>query len=143
MDRLTNIINPNYIFMGEKDFQQLYLVKKFIKKKYKSKIISCKTIRNNNKLALSSRNLLLKKDQLINAEKLSQNLISFKKKLNRVKNITKLLQNKKEQLNKIYNVNIEYLELRNMINLKKTNNIKYSKLFIAYYLDKVRLIDNF
>ena len=143
MDRLTNIINPNYIFMGEKDFQQLYLVKNFIEKKYKSKIISCKTIRNNNKLALSSRNLLLKKDQLINAEKLSQNLISFKKKLNRVKNIKKLLQNKKEQLNKIYNVNIEYLELRNIINLKKTNNIKYSKLFIAYYLDKVRLIDNF
>ena len=143
MDRLTNMINPNYIFMGEKDFQQLYLVKNFIEKKYKSKIISCKTIRNNNKLALSSRNLLLKKDQLINAEKLSQNLISFKKKLNRIKNITKLLQNKKEQLNKIYNVNIEYLELRNMINLKKTNNIKYSKLFIAYYLDKIRLIDNF
>ena len=143
MDRLTNIINPNYIFMGEKDFQQLYLVKNFIEKKYKSKIISCKTIRNNNKLALSSRNLLLKKDQLINAEKLSQNLISFKKKLNRVKNIKKLLQNKKEQLNKIYNVNIEYLELRNMINLKKTNKIKYSKLFIAYYLNKVRLIDNF
>ena len=143
MDRLTNMVNPNYIFMGEKDFQQLYLVKNFIEKKYKSKIISCKTIRNNNKLALSSRNLLLKNDQLINAEKLSQNLISFKKKLNRVKNIKKLLQNKKEQLNKIYNVNIEYLELRNMINLKKTNNIKYSKLFIAYYLDNVRLIDNF
>ena len=136
-------VKPNNIFMGEKDFQQLFLVKNFIEKKYKSKIISCKTIRNNNKLALSSRNLLLKNDQLINAEKLSQNLISFKKKLNRVKNITKLLQNKKEQLNKIYNVNIEYLELRNMINLKNTNKIKYSKLFIAYYLDKVRLIDNF
>ena len=47
--------------MGEKDFQQFYLVKKYIEKKYKSKIISCKTIRDKNKLALSSRNLLLKK----------------------------------------------------------------------------------
>ena len=61
MDRLTKIIKPKKIFMGEKDFQQLYLVKKYIEKKYKSKIISCKTIRDKNKLALSSRNLLLKK----------------------------------------------------------------------------------
>ena len=143
MDRLTNIIKPNNIFMGEKDFQQLFLVKNFIEKKYKSKIISCKTIRKNNKLALSSRNLLLKKNELIRAEKLTHNLISFKKKLNRIKNIRKILNVKKNELNKLYNINIEYLELRNMINLKKTNNIKYSKLFIAYYLNKVRLIDNF
>ncbi|MFL2894994.1 MAG: pantoate--beta-alanine ligase [Candidatus Pelagibacter sp.] len=143
MDRLTNIIKPNKIFMGEKDFQQLYLVKNFIEKKYKSKIISHKIIRNNNKLALSSRNLLLKKNELTRAEKLTQNLISFKKKLNRIKNITKLLHIKKKELNKLYNVNIEYLELRNVLNLKKTNKIKYSKLFISYYLNKVRLIDNF
>ncbi len=143
MDRLTIIVKPNNIFMGEKDFQQLYLVKNFIEKKYKSKIISCKTIRKNNKLALSSRNLLLKKDELIRAEKLTHNLISFKKKLNKIKDNTKLLNIKKNELNKLYNIDIEYLELRNMINLKKTNKIKYSKLFIAYYLNKVRLIDNF
>jgi len=143
MDRLTNIIKPKNIFMGEKDFQQLFLVKNFIEKKYKSKIISCKTIRKNNKLALSSRNLLLKKDELIRAEKLTYNLISFKKKINKIKDITKLLNIKKNELNKLYNIDIEYLELRNMINLKKTNKIKYSKLFIAYYLNKVRLIDNF
>ena len=37
MDRLTNIIKPKKIFMGEKDYQQLYLVKKYIKKKNKNK----------------------------------------------------------------------------------------------------------
>ena len=143
MDRLTNIVKPNNIFMGEKDFQQLYLVKNIIKKKYKSQIISCKTIRNNNKLALSSRNLLLKKKELIRAEKLTQDLISLKKKLNEIKNISKFLNIKKNELSKTYNINIQYLELRNIINLKKTNKIKYSKLFIAYYLNKIRLIDNF
>ena len=61
MDRLTNQIKPKKIFMGQKDFQQLYLVKNFIEKKYHTKIISCKTIRDKNKVALSSRNLLLKK----------------------------------------------------------------------------------
>ena len=45
--------------MGEKDFQQLYLVKNYIKKRYKAQIITCKTIRDKNKLALSSRNSLL------------------------------------------------------------------------------------
>ena len=45
MDRLTKLIKPNKIFMGEKDYQQLYLVKKFIEKKYKTKVIGCKTIR--------------------------------------------------------------------------------------------------
>ena len=47
--------------MGEKDFQQLFLVKKFIEKKYNTKVIVCKTIRDKNKLALSSRNSLLNK----------------------------------------------------------------------------------
>ena len=61
MDRLTKLIKPNKIFMGEKDYQQLFLVKKFIEKKYKTKVIACKTIRNKNKLALSSRNFLLNK----------------------------------------------------------------------------------
>ena len=36
MDRLTKIINPKKIYMGEKDFQQLYLVKKQLEKKYKT-----------------------------------------------------------------------------------------------------------
>ena len=67
MDRLTNLIKPKKIFMGKKDFQQLYLVKKFIRKKYKSKIIACKTIRDKNKLALSSRNYFVNKNELIRA----------------------------------------------------------------------------
>ena len=65
MDRLTNIIRPNKIFMGEKDYQQLLLVKKLIEKKYEIKIVQCKTVRNKNKLALSSRNQLLDKRDLL------------------------------------------------------------------------------
>jgi Panthothenate synthetase len=53
------------------------------------------------------------------------------------------LNKKKDKLANIYNIDIEYLELRNITNLKKTNNIKNSKIFIAYYLNNVRLIDNF
>ena len=46
MDRLTALIKPKKIFMGEKDYQQFYLVKKYLNKKYSSKIIQCKTIRD-------------------------------------------------------------------------------------------------
>ena len=66
MDRLTKLIKPNKIYMVEKDYQQLHLVKNFIEKRYKSKIIPCKTIRDKYKLALSSRNFLLKKKYLLN-----------------------------------------------------------------------------
>ena len=40
MDRLTNIVKPDKIFMGEKDFQQLFLVKKYLSKKFRVKIIA-------------------------------------------------------------------------------------------------------
>ena len=144
MDRLTKLINPKKIFMGEKDYQQLYLVKNYIKKKYKSIIVPCKTIRDKNKLALSSRNLLLNSKDLNTAGEIAQNLIFFKKNLIKKNNVDNLIKKKKDYLSKSYNITIEYLELRNKINLKKTNKIvKGSKLFIAYYLNKVRLIDNF
>ena len=142
MDRLTKLIKPKKIFMGEKDFQQLYLVKNFLKKKHFSKIIGCKTIRDKNKLALSSRNLLLSKDCLLKASKLIKELILFKKRFNKKNNINQILMIKKKELIKLYNVKIEYLELRNINNFKLSNKFKNSKIFIAFYLNKVRLIDN-
>ena len=81
MDRLTKLIIPNKIFMGKKDYQQLYLIKKFIEKKYKTKIIACNTIRAKNKCALSSRNFLLNKTKLNKAGKIAKLLINFKRNL--------------------------------------------------------------
>ena len=47
------------------------------------------------------------------------------------------------QIEKNYDVKIEYLEARREKDLSITNSIKKSRIFVAYYLDKVRLIDNF
>ena len=143
MDRLTSIIKPNKIFMGEKDYQQLMLVKKFIEKKYKTKIVSCKTIRNKDKLALSSRNQLLNKQDLNKASKIAQDLIHFKRFLKKKKKTKTFLQKKIKLLKKNFNVKIDYLEIRKKNNLKSSSNIKNSKIFIAYFINKVRLIDNF
>ena len=143
MTRLTKIINPSKIFMGEKDFQQLLLVKRFVEKNFKSKIISCKTIRDKNKLALSSRNTLLNKNNLSKAGAIARDLIIFKKKLSKEMNLKKLFSIKKEELKKKYDIKIDYLELRNTKHLQLTNRIKNAKIFVSYYINKVRLIDNF
>ena len=143
MTRLTKIINPSKIFMGEKDFQQLYLVKKYVEKNFKSKIISCKTIRGKNKIALSSRNNLLKRNNLNKAGALARNLIIFKKRLSKKMNLKNLFLMKKKELKKKYNIKIDYLDLRDTKNLKLTNRVKNAKIFIGYYINRVRLIDNF
>ena len=142
MDRLINQVYPQKIFMGEKDLQQLFLVNKYIKKKHKFKIITCKTVRNEKQLALSSRNILLNKKNLNKAELLIQKLFIFKKNLKDKKNIERIISMKKTELSNSLKIKIEYLELRNKFSLKKSHNIKNSNLFIAYYVNKIRLIDN-
>ncbi|MFL2888760.1 MAG: pantoate--beta-alanine ligase [Candidatus Pelagibacter sp.] len=143
MDRLTKLIKPKKIFMGEKDYQQLHLVKEYIEKNYESKIIPCRTIRDNNNLALSSRNIHLNKTELIKAGKLASNIIDFKKNIRKKKNLKKIIILKRKELEKEFNISIEYFELRNKFNLNKSNESKNSKIFIAYYLNEIRLIDNF
>ena len=142
MERLTKIINPKKIFMGEKDFQQLYLVKKLLERKYKTKIIACKTIRDRYKVALSSRNFLLNKSNLALAANISKKLANIKKDINKKKNIQNFLKLQKKQLKNNYKIKIDYLELRNINNFKVSSTTKNSRLFIAYFLSNVRLIDN-
>jgi pantoate--beta-alanine ligase len=143
MDRLTKLINPKKIFMGKKDFQQLFLVKNFIEKKYKTKIIGCKTIRDKNKLALSSRNYLLKKNDLKMAGDISKEFLVIKKKIKKSKNIKQILLKTKKNMQNKYNIKIEYLELRDEKNLFITKKFKGSKLFVSYYIKGIRLIDNY
>ncbi len=142
MDRLVRQIKPKKIFMGEKDLQQLHLVRNFIEKKYNSKIISCKTIRNSNNVALSSRNLLLNKKEINIAGKIINDVIFLKKNLFNKKGLITLLKKNKKLIEKKYKIKFEYFELRNKNSLKLSKKFKGSKLFIAYYFKKVRLIDN-
>ena len=144
MNRLINLIKPKYVFMGKKDFQQLFLVKKYLEKKFDSRIIACKTIRNKNKVALSSRNIHLSKSEMNIASFITKELIKLKFRINRNKKNSKILiNNTKKKLLEKFDLKIQYLETRNILNLKKNIfNEKY-KLFIAYYIGGVRLIDNF
>ncbi len=142
MNKLTKVVNPRKIFMGEKDFQQLYLVKKLLERKYKTKVIPCKTIRDSNKIALSSRNFLLNKSNLETAANIYKKLAKIKKNIKNKKNILNFLKLKEKELTNNFKIKIDYLEFRNINNLKISNTRKNSRLFIAYYLSNVRLIDN-
>ena len=143
MNRLTKLIKPKKIFMGKKDFQQFFLVKKFIENKFNTKVIGCKTIRNRNKLALSSRNFLLKGNELNDVEKISKNFLNLKNKIKYTKNINQFLKKTKKDFERFFNIKIEYLENRHTNDLSLSNKYNGSKIFLAYYYKGVRLIDNF
>ena len=134
---------PKYIFFGEKDYQQLFLIKKYIRKKFNTKIISCSIIRDKNKVALSSRNALLNNNDIKKSSFISKILIKFKNELNKKLSNKKKLNNIIFKINNIKNIKIEYLEIRNKNNLSKNYNKNNFKLFLAYYNKKIRLIDNF
>jgi len=143
MNRLTKLIKPKKIFMGKKDFQQLFLVKNFIENKFNTKVIGCKTIRNKNKLALSSRNFLFKQNELNDVEKISKNFLYLKNKIKYSRNINQFLRQTKRDFERFFNIEIEYLENRKINDLSISNEYNGSKIFLAYYYKNVRLIDNF
>jgi pantoate--beta-alanine ligase len=130
--------------MGEKDYQQFYLVKKFIEKKYNVKVNLCKTIRNSKMAALSSRNILLEKSDLNTVGLISNKMLNLKKTIYKDRSKSKRLTYiSKKMMIKKFKIKIEYLECRNTVNLTTNILSKPFKIFIAYYLNNIRLIDNF
>jgi len=144
LNRFVKLISPKSIFMGEKDFQQFFLVKNFIEKNYKTKVYVCKTIRDSRMIALSSRNNLLNKIDHKTLSLISNDLNNLKKIIYRNrKQSKKIINTIKKDLIKKFKVKIEYLECRNIVNLNTNIKKKSFKLFVAFYLNNVRLIDNF
>ena len=143
VNRFIEIIKPRYIFLGKKDYQQMYLIKEHIKKrKIKSKVIECETIRENNGVACSSRNFNLNKNQIRIASDVYHYLFNLKKKIK--KNYSFFNTNKiKKDLINLGASKIDYLENYNIKSFKKIKRrSKKFNLFIAYYIKNIRLIDN-
>ena len=144
MNRLLTIIKSKDLYMGEKDYQQLYLIKKFLSKKFKVHINSCPTVRIKNNIALSTRNKLLNKRSFKKASEIASFLkkIKYRSKSQASKLALNLTVYKKE-LEKKYKIKIDYLEFRDEKNLKLNNFKNKYRLFVAYNINNVRLIDNF
>ena len=141
VERFIKIIKPKKIYFGEKDMQQLKLVDDYIKKNYpETKLVSCKTIREKNGLALSSRNFLLTDKQKIIASKIFNLLNHIKKKT--IKNKSSL-NDAKDTIHNLGVKKIDYIEVLDINKIiKPFKKKKKFRIFIAYYLGKTRLIDN-
>ena len=127
--------------MGEKDFQQYFLINRILGKKFNIKIIGCPTIREKSKIALSTRNKLLSNSATKKASKIACKLTKLKEisRSNKLINLTKL----KKDFEKKYKIQIDYLEFRDEKKFKLNNFKSKYRLFVAYYINGVRLIDNF
>ena len=141
IDRFIKIIKPKKIYLGEKDMQQLKIIEHFVKKNHiRTKVVSCKTIRERNGIAFSSRNFLLSTKDRVTASKI------YKLLLNRKKNIIKnklYLRKIKNDLFKFGIKKIDYIEILDINKIiKPYKKINKYKIFVAYYLGTTRLIDN-
>ena len=95
IDRFIKIIKPKKIYFGEKDMQQLKVIEHFVKKNHtNTKVIGCKTIRDKNGVALSSRNFLLSIKEKSIASKIYKFIINNKKKLIKKKTVYRISKKK-------------------------------------------------
>ena len=136
-----DLIKPNYAFFGEKDFQQLLIIKTLIKKlEIKTEIIACKTVRENDGLAMSSRNARLSKHHRSLAPNIYKVLGMCMQKAKTMDFIDLEITCFKE-LSKFSSP--EYFEIRNANDLSKSGgkNTKW-RAFVATKLGDIRLYDN-
>ena len=140
---LFDIVTPDAVFFGEKDFQQLKIIKELIKKNnLPIQLIDCPSVRSKNGMSLSSRynNFNTNQEILFNQISLKindcVNLLKKQIDINNLKNLYQYL----EEDNKI---KVDYLEVRDDDELLLTQKNKNARLFISFYIEDIRIIDNF
>ena len=140
---LFDLIKPFRVFFGEKDFQQLKIIEQLIiQNNLKINLIKCPSIRDLNGMSYSSRYSTFSQNQRLQfdecAKIINSKLINLKKNLNQ-----EILQNIEDELKSSGISNIDYCEVRSEENLNISKLNEKSRLFIAFYLSKIRVIDNF
>ena len=143
VEKLLRMFNPTNAYFGEKDFQQLILIKSLVREqKLKVNIIGCKTIREYDGLAMSSRNKLLN----ITERESASHIIKLLKKARQLYKSSTLEETKRNILKDalmIENLNLEYFEILDTSQLSGfLEKEKEIRAFIACKVGKIRLIDN-
>lgn len=144
VDKLLGIVAPDFIFIGQKDFQQCMVIERLLALTHReTKVVICPILREINGLAMSSRNLRLNIDEREIAAELHSALTFIKDNLTN----NNFLGLKKTAISDLENkgFKVEYLEMAKRDNLQiVTEFIKGEELviLIAAFLNDVRLIDN-
>ena len=145
VNKLFEIVSADNVYFGEKDFQQLRIIEDLVQKNgYKLNVIRCKTIRQNDGLALSSRNKKLD----ISSQNIATNLfkaLSFAKKNFDNLDLEIIYAKVEDLLQNFPQISVDYFAIADENDLKpikhKKKNQKY-RAFIAADISGVRLIDN-
>ncbi|MCR5860980.1 pantoate--beta-alanine ligase [Flavobacterium sp. J372] len=142
--KLFEAVEPDNAYFGEKDFQQLQIVRKMVEKEgVNVKIIGCPIYREPNGLAMSSRNERLSNDEREEAGFIYKTLIAAKERYTTdTPDAVRTFVEKAFQNNTI--LKLEYFEIADEATLMPVNNKTEAKTraFIAVIVGNVRLIDN-
>lgn len=144
--KLLNITTPDNAYFGQKDAQQVQIIKQMVADLNLSiKINSIPTVREYDGLALSSRNVYLTKDERKSAKEIYQSLLLaqtlFEKGINNAEIIKKNVSD--HIIKNIKNSKIDYVSITQESSLEDLQTIKDSALLsIAVHVGKTRLIDN-
>lgn len=142
--RLFEIVEPTNAYFGEKDFQQLQIIKKMVaKNNLKVNIKGCPIFREPNNLAMSSRNALLSPQEKQEASLIYQTLIDAKTKFKK-NSATAVNDWVQKSFEKNSDYKLEYFQIADEATLlpclRKNKNKKY-RAFIAVFVNNIRLID--
>ncbi len=145
VDRLFKIINPNNAYFGQKDFQQLAVIKKLVQITNSNvNIIACPIIREKNGLAMSSRNVRLSSQNREEASIIYKTICKLSDFVNN-NNIIDFKIWATNEINSHKDFKIEYIEVVDTDTLHIVNSLKNHKHIsccIAVFCKDVRLIDN-
>ncbi len=145
VETLLEIVQPNILFLGQKDFQQCMVIKKLIElNKLPVEVRICPTLREPSGLAMSSRNMRLNDEEKKLAIQLFQSLQWIKDHISTSSNFTTLQKIQIEKLEQS-GFKLDYLELALRDNLELVDNYHSGEkyvLLLAAYLGDIRLIDN-
>ena len=143
--KLFEIIKPDKAYFGEKDFQQLAIIQYLVKKNnIPVNIVPCPIIRENDGLAMSSRNVRLTPVERKEAPVIFQLLQQASEKTSSL-SVEALRKWVKEEFNKYPSIKLEYFEIVDMETLqpiKKWGECEKIIACVAVHLGKIRLIDN-
>jgi pantoate--beta-alanine ligase len=145
VSKLFRIVEPHRAYFGQKDFQQLAIIRSMVKQlKMPIEIIGCPILREQNGLAMSSRNERLTKEERAIAGIISETLFRLKA-LQHSKTPAELKAFAEEELKKAPQIRLEYIEIADAETLQPVKKIEQKRpavVCIAVKLGEVRLIDN-
>lgn len=144
--KFFNIVKPNRAYFGEKDAQQVAVLKRMVRDlSIDVEIVPCPIIREEDGLAKSSRNTYLNVDERKAAVVLSRSLKIAKQLLDKgERNAAKIKDAIISEINTESLAKIDYVEIVDSENLTDVSTIEKNILIpIAVYIGKTRLIDNF